>query len=212
MATDYSICLGTAGWGVWHSPDAGNSWIRHRAPFPLNSRIQALVAHPKEAQTVFAGGDTGLFVSRDGGARWECIGADGALPTIWSLTIDPVDPDILFAGTRPAGVYRSRDGGLQWEKLAVDAARECSIGEAFVTSLVVDPDDHRMVWAGVEIDGVFRSLRRRGHLDAPRDGFVRSGHSRRDDRGDAAQAPIRQHGARSVCQRQSGRELAALGH
>jgi photosystem II stability/assembly factor-like uncharacterized protein len=157
MAADYSICLGTAGWGVWHSPDAGGSWTRHRAPFPLNSRIQALVAHPKEAHTVFAGGDTGLFISRDGGARWQRLGADGALPTIWSLTIDPVEPDILFAGTRPSGVYRSRDGGHRWEKLAIGAARECSIGEAFVTSLVVDPDDHHTVWAGVEIDGVFRS-------------------------------------------------------
>src|SRR5579862_1120372 len=154
---NYSLCLGTAGWGVWHSPDAGNSWTRHRAPFPLNSRIQALAAHPTEAQTIFAGGDTGLFVSRDGGAQWERIGAEGALPTIWSLTIDPVDPDILFAGTRPSAVWRSRDGGRQWEKLAIGAARKCSIGEAFVTSLVVDPDDHRMVWAGVEIDGVFRS-------------------------------------------------------
>ena len=157
MAADYSICLGTAGWGVWHSPDAGQSWTRHRAPFPLNSRIQALVAHPTETQTVFAGGDTGLFVSHNGGARWECVSDNEALPTIWSLSIDPVDPDILFAGTRPAGVYRSRDQGQHWEKLALDAARECSIGEAFVTSLVVDPEDHRMVWAGVEIDGVYRS-------------------------------------------------------
>jgi photosystem II stability/assembly factor-like uncharacterized protein len=157
MAANYSICLGTAGWGVWHSPDAGNTWTRHRTPFPLNSRIQALAAHPKEAHTVFAGGDTGLFVSHDGGARWERVGAEGELPTIWSLTIDPVDPDILFAGTRPTGVYRSRDGGLHWEGLAIGAARECSIGEAFVTGIVVDPDDHRTVWAGVEIDGVFRS-------------------------------------------------------
>ena len=63
MAADYSICLGTAGWGVWHSPDAVNSWVRHRAPFPLNSRIQALVAHPTQARTIFAGGDTGVFVA-----------------------------------------------------------------------------------------------------------------------------------------------------
>lgn len=157
MGADYSICLGTAGWGVWHSPDAGQSWTRHRKPFPLNSRIQAVVAHPTEPRTVFAGGDTGLFASRDGGAEWERVGAEGALPTIWSLAIDPVDPDILFAGTRPAGVWRSRDGGRRWEKLAVDIARECSIGTPFVTGIAVDPDDHRMVWAGVEIDGVFRS-------------------------------------------------------
>jgi photosystem II stability/assembly factor-like uncharacterized protein len=158
MAADYNICLGTAGWGVWHSPDGGNSWTRHRAPFPLNSRVQALVAHPKEARTVFAGGDTGVFRSRDGGARWERVGEAGAVPTIWSLTIDPVDPDILFAGTRPAGVYRSRDGGRKWEKLPIDVAQECSIGTPFVTSVVVDPDDHQRVWAGVEIDGVYRSL------------------------------------------------------
>ena len=116
MATDYSICLGTAGWGVWHSPDAGTSWLRHRAPFPLNSRIQALAVHPTAPHTLFAGGDTGLFVSRDGGATWEQLASPEALPTIWSLAIDPVDPSILFAGTRPAGVYRSRDGGRQWKK------------------------------------------------------------------------------------------------
>ena len=39
------------------------------------------------------------------------------LNAINTLTIDPVDPGILFAGTRPAGVYRSRDGdgsGRNW--------------------------------------------------------------------------------------------------
>jgi photosystem II stability/assembly factor-like uncharacterized protein len=116
------------------------------------------VAHPTAPHTIFAGGDTGLFVSHDGGAHWERRGTQGQVPTIWSLAVDPVEPQILFAGTRPAGVYRSRDGGLHWEKLAVDIAQECSIGTPFVTSVLVDPDDHLTVWAGVEIDGVFRSL------------------------------------------------------
>jgi photosystem II stability/assembly factor-like uncharacterized protein len=158
MTANYCICLGTAGWGVWHSSDAGKSWVRHRSPFPLNSRIQAFAVHPTEPQTIFAGGDTGLFVSHDGGEKWERIGSQGDVPTIWSMAVDPVDPNILFAGTRPAGVYRSRDGGQRWEKLAVDIAKECSIGTPFVTSVMVDPADHRVVWAGVEIDGVFRSL------------------------------------------------------
>jgi photosystem II stability/assembly factor-like uncharacterized protein len=143
---------------VWNSPDAGKSWVRHRAPFPLNTRIQALVAHPTEPHTVFAGGDTGLFVSQNSGINWERIGVQGAIPTIWSLAIDPVQPRILFAGTRPAGVYRSQDGGQHWEQLAVDIATECSIGTPFVTSVMVDPEAHRTVWVGVEIDGVFRSL------------------------------------------------------
>jgi photosystem II stability/assembly factor-like uncharacterized protein len=158
MPVDYNICLGTAGWGVWHSGDSGKSWTRHRKPFPLNSRMQALVVHPTEPHTIFAAGDTGVFRSADGGAKWERLGRPGDLPTVWSMAIDPVDPRVLFAGTRPTGVYRSRDGGVQWEKLKIDAATECSIGEAFVTAVMVDPDDHTIVWAGVEIDGVYRSL------------------------------------------------------
>ena len=158
MPADYNICLGTAGWGVWHSPDSGKSWTRHRRPFPLNSRIQALAVHPEEPHTVIAAGDTGVFRSADGGAHWERVGRQGDLPIIWSLAIDPVDPLTLFAGTRPAGVYRSRDGGGRWERLTIDIAAECSIGTPFVTSVMVDPDDHRVVWAGVEIDGIFRSV------------------------------------------------------
>ena len=49
---DYAINLGTAGWGVWHSPDAGKSWTRHRAPFTMNSRIQALAVVPGEQYTL----------------------------------------------------------------------------------------------------------------------------------------------------------------
>src|SRR3989442_7008619 len=83
MATDYSICLGTAGWGVWHSSDAGKSWVRHRAPFPLNSRIQALVVHPTEPHTIFAGGGTGLFFSQNGGGAWEGVRGPREVSTTW---------------------------------------------------------------------------------------------------------------------------------
>jgi len=155
---DYSINLGTAGWGVWHSPDAGKSWLRHRKPFPLNSRIQALAVLPGEPRGLLAAGDTGLFESHDGGASWARIGRQGDLPTVWSLAVDPTDPRTLFAGTRPVGLYRSRDGGRQWERLELGAATECSIGEPFVTRVLVDPDEHDTIWAGVEIDGVFRSV------------------------------------------------------
>lgn len=158
MTATYSICLGTAGWGVWHSPDAGTSWVRHRQPFPLNSRIQALVVHPSESHTILAGGDTGLFISHNSGADWEPVPSADTLPTIWSLAIDANEPNTLFAGTRPAGVYRSRDSGRHWTRLAIDIADTCSIGTPFVTSVMVDPDDSRQVWVGVEIDGVFRSL------------------------------------------------------
>ena len=71
------------------------------------------------------------------------------------MAIDPVEPDTLYAGTRPSGVYRSRDAGRSWQQCALDIAPTCSIGETFVTSVAIDPEDHRTIWVGVEIDGLF---------------------------------------------------------
>jgi hypothetical protein len=55
MAMNYHIVLGTAGWGVWHSPDAGKSWECHRKPFPLNSRFGE------------------VYVTEDAGESWRKI-------------------------------------------------------------------------------------------------------------------------------------------
>src|SRR3989442_10399141 len=95
MATDYSICLGTAGWGVWHSSDAGKSWVRHRAPFPLNSRIQALVVHPTEPHTIFAGGDTGLVFSHKCGGRVGGGRGPGDVAALRLLALGPLAPPLL---------------------------------------------------------------------------------------------------------------------
>jgi len=69
-----------------------------------------------------------------------------------------VDPDIIFAGTRPSALFRSKDGGQTWKKLSVELAETCpAVTIPRVTALLVDPADHNNVWAGVEVDGVRRS-------------------------------------------------------
>ena len=59
--------------------------------------------------------------------------------------IDPADPDIIFAGTRPAALYRSTDGGRNWRKLPAEIVEECpNVGAPRVTALTIDPSDHRV--------------------------------------------------------------------
>src|SRR5262249_45012205 len=101
LTMTYNIVLGTAGWGVWHSGDAGKSWLRHRKPFPLNSRIQALAVLSGEPRGLVAAGDTGVFRSRDGGASWTRLGSAGDLPTVWSLEAGARRPEDTLARTPP---------------------------------------------------------------------------------------------------------------
>ncbi len=158
MPNGYSICVGTVGSSLWHSPDSGNTWGRIRDPFPGESQVRALAVHPKTPQIVFAGADTGFFRSEDAGASWEKLDSPMDGMKIWSIAIDPADPEVIFVGTSPPFLFRTRDGGRSWEKLGATIAQECAIGLPRVTAMVVDPVDRGTVWAGVEIDGVYRSL------------------------------------------------------
>src|SRR4030095_15840450 len=158
MAQDYTICIGTGGRGLWHSPDGGETWHRMRQPFPLESRVRALALHPTEAHTLFAGADSGLYRSRDNGASWERVSAPEYHFNMWSLAIDPPAPETIFAGTSPSAVYRSQDGGQHWEQLPLDLAKECAIGTPRVTATVVYPDNPQILAAGGEGDAGDRSV------------------------------------------------------
>ena len=158
MANDYSICVGTVGQGIWHSPDAGETWDRIREPFPPDTQIRALTVHPAKPNVLFAGANSGIYVSHDRGAKWEKLDSPMDSLHVWSIAIDPNNPDTMFAGTCPPYLFRTKDGGRKWEKLSVEISKECAIGTPRVTALAVDPLEPRTVWAGVEIDGVYRSL------------------------------------------------------
>ena len=159
MTENFAICVGTIGTGVWHSADGGETWKRAGGDLWNESRVFSLAVHPKESRIVYAGADDGIYRSRDRGASFERVHSAMDTRHVWKIAFDPVEPDTIFAGTRPAALFRSRDGGRTWDQLPVDMADECAnVRVPRVTSLAVDPSNPRVVWAGVEVDGVRRSL------------------------------------------------------
>jgi len=162
MTAEFTICAGTVGSGIWYSRDSGERWKRAKMELPFFSKagdvqVRTLAVSPHMPGLAYAGSEVGLYRSDDNGASWEMLESPMAGTQIWSVAVDPVDPDVIFAGTKPPGVFRSFDRGKYWERLSAGIPGECPIGPPRVTNLVIDPRDHRSVWAGVELGGVFRS-------------------------------------------------------
>ena len=55
----------------------------------------------------------GVLESQDGGDTWTQV-LTTPMKNIWTLAIDPQNPDVLYAGTMDT-IYRSRDGGATWD-------------------------------------------------------------------------------------------------
>lgn len=161
MAKHFTICVGTLGTGLWRSVDGGGTWQRARlgAGYQGEKGVYDFAVHPGDSSLIYAAGADGVYLSRDGGANFDCLSSPMDGTRVWRVVIDPVEPDTVFAGTCPAAVYRSRDGGHEWQKVCADFAEECmNVGTPRITGLAVDPSDHQVVWAGAEVDGVRASF------------------------------------------------------
>ena len=115
--------------GLVHvSEDGGESWrkIESVPGVPEMSYVSDLEASVHDADTVFAAFDNHkkgdfkpyLAKSTDRGRTWTSIAGD--LPergTVYAVSQDHVDPDLLFAGTE-FGVWFTTDGGGRWVELA----------------------------------------------------------------------------------------------
>lgn len=157
MSGDFTIGIGTVGAGLWFSYDGGDRWRHIYKRINPEGTVRALEVDPNDPHHILAGADhAGLFESRDNGYHWELVTDVMSNQQVWSVELDPEDPDRIYVGSRPGG-FRSVDGGRSFRPMAMGVGPECPIGVPRTTNLVVDPRDHRRVWAGIEVDGVYRS-------------------------------------------------------
>ena len=150
----------------------------HRAPAPIdeggitaNGQVTAIAAQSEQSQhhLHWHGMGRNLVHTRNGGTAWTLhfrssarklgIGEPGG------LAIDPVDTNILYAGTSnrdgsqfsgeatqpPAGLFKSTDGGFSWVRLGsgypASAPSNASIFFSRVINVViVDPSNHQTAY------------------------------------------------------------------
>lgn len=107
----------------------------------------------------------GVIRSLDAGSSWNSVnsgitvkgGPTGDIYPIFCLTVDPNNPDILWAGTfsgnRTFGAFKSTDGGENWTAMNVGITDE-GYGITF-RGFTIQPGNSDIVYAQVELGTMF---------------------------------------------------------
>jgi hypothetical protein len=109
-------------------------------------RIPALAFHPTDRFTIYAGTSAGgVWKSTNEGANWVPLTDTECSLVTGSITIDPVNPDIVYVGsgevsegTAGCGVLRSTNGGASWTTYGADVFTASAAQSWAIYSIVVD--------------------------------------------------------------------------
>ena len=162
--------------GVYKSEDGGESF-RHMG-LRTSQHIGRIVIHPKDPDVVYvaavgalwgAGGERGLFRTRDGGETWEHVLALDEHTGVTDVVMDPTNPMVLYAaalqrerraysyvgGGPGSGIYKTSDGGDTWEELT-NGLPESDMGRIGLDISLSHPSTVYAVIEGSE-QGVYRT-------------------------------------------------------
>jgi photosystem II stability/assembly factor-like uncharacterized protein len=110
--------------GVYRSTDAAEHWTRLSLPAGVNGP-NGIAIDPRDPRRLYLaawarnkgmrGEGGGIYLSKDGGRTWKnVLSLD---QHIYDITIDPREPQILYAAGFEAALWRSSDRGSSWHRL-----------------------------------------------------------------------------------------------
>ncbi|MBK8231676.1 MAG: glycosyl hydrolase [Candidatus Eisenbacteria bacterium] len=166
---------------VWHEAQAraaemraaaprAATWV-FRGPTNIGGRVTDLAVDPRDGAIVYAAAaEGGVLRSTDSGQHWLPLFDDLTTLSVGALALDPVDPDVVYAGTGEVnpgggsvayggvGLYRSSNQGLAWEPLGLE-------GTGSIGRIRIDPTDSDRIfvaamgdlWSKGQERGVYRT-------------------------------------------------------
>ncbi|TCK75578.1 WD40/YVTN/BNR-like repeat-containing protein [Acidipila rosea] len=143
--------------------------FREIGPAISGGRVTAVAGVPGKSEVYYVGAaDGGVFRTTDGGVTWKALFQHQSVASIGALAVDPVNPQVIWAGTGEAnirndvsfgnGIYKSTDGGTHWKHMGLD-------GSFQISRIVIDPHHPDTVlaaamgspWADSAERGIYRT-------------------------------------------------------
>jgi photosystem II stability/assembly factor-like uncharacterized protein len=151
---------------VFKSVDAGATWLAANvgfssSPFVGGDSVVSIAMDPKTPTTLYGSTPDGLYKSGDNGESWLKTTLNNE---IFALTIDPMSPSVIYAGTEADYSYggargtfdllmKSTDGGGSWSK----SQKGLPEGSAIIYAIAIDPSNTSVLYAGTDA-GLYKSL------------------------------------------------------
>ena len=158
--------------GIYRSVDDGMTWQAMNSGFPAGVwgeiKVLALAIDAHNPSVLYAGMssigrrdkelNTGLYISRDGGATWLGVGQDMAGKEIQAISVMPVSSNATGSSITTAGmvcvaaineILCSTDEGQSWLYLDWPGV------EIRILSLAICPDNPQVIYVGTAGGGIY---------------------------------------------------------
>ncbi|MBI3983203.1 MAG: glycosyl hydrolase [Gemmatimonadetes bacterium] len=128
--------------------------LRSIGPAYAGGRIADIAVHPRTPGTWYvAAGSGGVWKTTNAGVTWTPVFDDQPSYSIGEVTIDPINPEVVWVGTGENvsgrhvgwgdGVYRSRDAGRTWQRMGLAASQH-------IGRILIDPRNGNVVLVAAE--------------------------------------------------------------
>ncbi|MCX6245561.1 MAG: glycosyl hydrolase [Bacteroidetes bacterium] len=139
---------------VMNSGLVGGLKFRSIGPAFTSGRIADFAVDPKNTDRWFVAAASGhIWKTVNNGTTFEPVFDNYGAYSIGCITIDPNNPNVIWAGTGERnsqrslgygdGVYKSTDGGKSWKNMGLKDSRQTG-------TIVVDPRNSDVVYVGAE--------------------------------------------------------------
>lgn len=124
--------------------------LRNIGPAFMSGRIADIEIHPQNENTWYvAVGSGGVWKTENAGTTWNPVFDEQTSYSIGCVTVDPLNPHVVWVGTGENvggrhmgygdGIYKSEDGGTSWKNMGLKKSEH-------ISEIIIHPENSNVMW------------------------------------------------------------------